>query len=716
MRKSALLTAASTLVLFGLAGCEQGAEEIAIDADDIAGVVTGPNGPEAGVWVIAETDDLPTVYTKIVVTDDAGRYVLPDLPDATYSVWVRGYGLVDSAKVDATPGAQLALTATPAPDAAAAAHYYPALYWWAMLDIPAAGEFPGTGEAGNGIAEEMQTQAHWVGMMKDRCYSCHQLGNEMTRLVPPALGEFETTLDAWTRRIQSGQASANMVNNIGRFGAQRALRHFADWTDAINAGALPADAPPRPTGQERNVVLTLWDWASPTTYLHDEISVDRRDPTLNPNGPIFGSPENSTDFLPILDPVTHTTSELRVPVLDPATPSTVDDPMFADSPYFGAERIWDSQTVVHNPMYDHLNRMWVTARIRDTDNPAFCKEGSDHPSAQLFPLNGSPRQAAVYDPSTEEWSLIDTCFGTHHLVFADDADDTLYFSVGFPNGGPVIGWLNTRQWEETGDAQAAINWSPFILDTNGNGQRDEGYTQPNEPIDPARDARINAFPYATVPSLADGSLWGAHIGVPGGIVRMVLGDNAPASAMAEYFEVPMDAGGVMPRGLDVDKNGVVWVSLQSGHLGSFDRSKCTGPMNGPEATGRHCPEGWTLYPLPGPNFETVTTGGSADSPYYAWVDQFNTFGLGEDVPIAMGNASDALHALVNGEWVTLRVPYPMGFFAKNADGRIDDPDGGWKGRGLWSTFGNRTPFHHETGVGSRPKAVKFQLRPDPLAH
>src|SRR5215510_11362528 len=86
---------------------------VAIDNDDIGGVVTGANGPEAGVWVIAETTDLPTKFAKIVVTDDQGRYVLPDLPKAKYKVWVRGYGLVDSPKVDGEPGQQLNLRAVP---------------------------------------------------------------------------------------------------------------------------------------------------------------------------------------------------------------------------------------------------------------------------------------------------------------------------------------------------------------------------------------------------------------------------------------------------------------------------------------------------------------------------------------------------------------------------------------------------------------------------
>ncbi len=98
-----------------------------------------------------------------------------------------------------------------------------------------------------------------------------------------------------------------------------------------------------------------------------------------------------------------------------------------------------------------------------------------------------------------------------------------------------------------------------------------------------------------------------------------------------------------------------------------------------------------------------------------WVDQHDIFGLGKDVPIATGNKSNSLHAFVDGKFIELRVPYPMGFFAKGLDGRIDDPAAGWKGRGLWSTYGNRTPFHNEGGKGTLPKVVKFQLRPDPLA-
>jgi hypothetical protein len=169
------------------------------------------------------------------------------------------------------------------------------------------------------------------------------------------------------------------------------------------------------------------------------------------------------------------------------------------------------------------------------------------------------------------------------------------------------------------------------------------------------------------------------------------------------------------RGADIDRNGVVWASMGSGHFGSFDRRKCKGPLNGPSATGAHCPEGWAFHAYPGPGFRGFGEN-SVESSYYSWVDQFNTIGLGENVPVATGNLSDGFHALVSGRAVTLRVPYPLGFYAKGLDGRIDDPNAGWKGRGLWATSGDRVPWHMEGGKGTKPLIVHIQVRPDPLAH
>ena len=126
-----LLMSAAALSLAAFSPSLADAQQVG--AKDIGGVVTGPSGPEAGVWVIAETSDLPTKYRKIVVTDDNGRYVIPDLPKANYKVWVRGYGLVDSSPVTAGPGKTLVLTAVIAPNPRAAAQYYPANYWYSLI-------------------------------------------------------------------------------------------------------------------------------------------------------------------------------------------------------------------------------------------------------------------------------------------------------------------------------------------------------------------------------------------------------------------------------------------------------------------------------------------------------------------------------------------------------------------------------------------------------
>jgi hypothetical protein len=684
----------------------QPAASIAIGDNDLGGDVTGPQGPEAGVWVIAETSELPTRFIKIVVTDERGRYLLPELPRATYSVWVRGYGLVDSPKASAVPGRILNLTAVPATRAAAAAEYYPAIYWYAMLKVPDRGEFT-TGAGLGGV----RSQEQWLDIVKtDGCYTCHQLGNKATRTIPKALGTFPSAIAAWERRIQSGQAMMQMVNAIGRLDTQRALALFADWTDRIAAGELPAAVPMRPQGIERNVVITMWDWASPTSYLHDEISSDKRNPTVNAGGLIYGAPEESTDMIPILDPIRHTASETRMPVRDPKTPSSKDNPM-QPSPYWGEEPIWDSQASAHNPMFDERGRVWFTSRVRGPDNPAFCKEGSDHPSARLFPLKQSNRHLSMLDPGTGKFTLISTCFSTHHLQFAEDANHTLWTSAGGPASG-VVGWLNRKTFDETGDEARSQGWTALILDTNGNGKRDD-YVEPGQPLDATKDARIAAAFYGIAVNPTDGTVWGSVLGFPGAIVRLNPGDNPPTTALAEVYEPPLP--GYSPRGMDIDRNGVVWAPLASGHFASFDRRKCKGPLNGPNATGKHCPEGWTLYPFPGPQMSNVTAPGSAEASYYAWVDQHNAFGLGENVPIATGNANESLLALVDGKFVNLRVPYPLGFYAKGMDGRIDDAKTGWKGKGIWTTTGNRTSFHLEGGKGERPKVVHVQLRPDPLA-
>src|SRR5215467_8023240 len=272
-----VLLCASLVMIAGVTAGQQPAAP-AIDADDIGGVVTGAQGPEAGVWVIAETRNLPTRYIKSVVTDDRGRFLLPDLPKAEYDVWVRGYGLVDSPKTKASPGKIVNIKAVAAPDKKAAAQYYPAQYWFALMQMPPKSDFPGTGENGNGISPSIKSQGEWIRSVvnTDGCTGCHQLGNKATREISPALGSFTSSAEAWDRRIQSGQAGGGMSARLTQVGRARALAMWADWSDRIAKGELPSSAPPRPTGKERNVVVTMWDWADAKSYLHDEIASDKR--------------------------------------------------------------------------------------------------------------------------------------------------------------------------------------------------------------------------------------------------------------------------------------------------------------------------------------------------------------------------------------------------------------------------------------------------------
>ncbi len=713
--------AAAVLAAFAAAApvrAQQPPAAVTIDADDIGGVVTGPSGPEAGVWVIAETNDLGTKFAKIVVTDDQGRYLIPDLPKANYTIWVRGYGLVDSPKTQSAPGKLVNLTATPAPNEAAAAEYYPGMYWYSMLEIPGKDQFPGTGAKGNGIPEFVKTQNAWIDTVKNACQSCHALGSYGIRHLSDKLGTFKNSTEAWERRIQSGQAMANMALAINRLGPAKGLSLYGDWTDRIAKGELPSSKPERPKGIERNVVVSIWDWSTSKIYLHDAVSSDKRNPRLNANGLIYGSPEEASDFVPVLDPVKYTATMIKHPYLDPATPSQKEATM-GPSVYWGDEPIWDGHTSIHNPMMDEKGRVWFTAKLRPDENPAYCKQGSDHPSAKVAPLATSPRQLSMYDPKTQKWSMINTCFSTHHLYFGHDANNTLWLSQGGPASG-VVGWLNTKLYEQTGDDVKAQGWTPIIVDTNGNGKRD-AFVEANQPLDPSKDKRVMAAFYGIQPSPVDDTVWGQSMDVgfsridqPGYIIHLIPGSNASETALAELFLPPDEGYG--SRGIDLTTDGVVWTVLSSGHMASFDRKKCTKPINGPEAlSGKLCPEGWTLYKFPGPQFKGVTDKGSAEHAYYIWVDRYNTLGLGENVPIASTNGGESLTAIVDGKFVTLRVPYPMGFFTKNADGRIDDPNGGWKGKGLWTTSGTRTNFHGEGGVKAQPKVFKLQMRPNPLA-
>jgi len=714
-----ILAVGTLLVTFGLSLKAQVAENY------VHGIVESAQGREAGVWVIAETSELQTPFIKIVVTDDEGRFLLPELPNANYEIWVRGYGLIDSMPITASPGDEITLTATVARTSQEAAEIYPANYWYSLLEVPDKGQFPGTGPDGNGISPDLHSQQQWIDVMKQGCQLCHQLGNKLTRGISHMRDmNFDSTLAAWDHRIQAGIRGGFMTRTMDRFGREKGLEMYGDWTDRIATGEVPA-APERPRGLERNVVITLWDWGNETAYIHDEITTDKRNPTINANGPVYGV-DGGHGGLVEVDPGNNSARFITIPVKqNPDNPALT---RFAQrfpvpSLFYGNEALWTAPADPHNPMMDNKGRVWMTSKVRGNIAPAWCHEESSNKFAQYFPNIRGGRQASFYDPRTERFALIDTCFGTHHLQFAEDDDHTLYFS----GGGQVVGWINTKVYDETSNDEASQGWCALVLDTNGDGKITKPWNQPvnqggdnqNIGVDQTLDTRINVGSYGIVANPIDNSIWGSATRFPGRIWRLDPGTNPPETCVTEMYEVPLvnsEYEGYGPRGIDADRNGLIWTALSgSSHLASFDRSKCN-VLKGPEtASGQQCKEGWTLYEVPGPNMKGTDV--RADFHYYNWVDQFNTLGLGENIPIANGSGSDSLQALLpeTGEWVFLRVPYPLGFYSRGLDGRIDDINAGWKGRGVWANYGTNFNWHTEGGKGTTSKMVHFQIRPNPLA-
>jgi len=268
-----------------------------------------------------------------------------------------------------------------------------------------------------------------------------------------------------------------------------------------------------------------------------------------------------------------------------------------------------------------------------------------------------------------------------------------------------------------------MGWCPAVIDYNGDGKAG-AYTKPDEPVDPKLDMAVDGGEgYGIGFNPLDDSIWYAGLtAVPGRLVRMVIGSNPPATCKTEVYEPPFDnpkrpgVEAFTTLGLGIDTNGLVWAALAgSNDLASFDRRKCKEPLSGPTATGQECPEGWTLYSVPGPKFKGTNI--LADSFYHNWVDRYGALGLGKNVPIINGTGSDSLIAFVpeTKKFVTMRVPYPLDFYTRNMDGRIDDPNAGWKGRGIWSGNEERVIWHLEGGRGNKTSIAHFQIRPDPLA-
>ena len=661
--------------------------------DFISGNIENEDGSaEAGVWVIAQTRDLPTEYRKVVVTDEAGRFLLPEMPAAQYEVWVRGYGLTDSAKFKATPGDEIDITVASAKNAIEAAKIYPASYWLSMLEAPPAAKLA--------VAEYPYTsQSAWLSQFKLSCILCHQIGNAATRLSDRSVFDYGLQKAGGMNLMSKEVNRELLLDSLGAFAAR------------IATGETPELVPSRPAGIERNFVITQWNWGENYTWAHDMVSTDKRNPHLYPNKPVYGG-DIGNDHILVLDPINHTANQIKLPPGKNAQ-------RWCEQTYkpLGSEEIITSVAArglgcpepgiislhkpgyvnpvnPHNPMMDDTGKVWLTMQIRrewGEDLPEFCQKSA------VIANNYHHRQLGYYDTYTGEIVPVDTCYGTHHLQFDDNG---VLWTSGDAN---VVGWLDTKQLDinDPASLEVAMGWSEGKIDTDGDG---------------AGDKTIVGFRYGVIPNPSDGKVWW---GMPAGVYFSKPGEQGyilnydPLTDKHEAYIPPFPGNG--PRGIDVDTNGLIWTALGgSGHLARFDRSLCKQTWG----SGNQCPEGWRLWKTPGPQFKSeqiVAGGGSNDMHYYIWVDRFDALGMGIDTVIINGTSSDSLIAFSpkTEAFTVIRIPYPLTTYTRGVDGRIDNTELGWKGKGLWFTNGQSPIFHSEIPVSY---AGKVQLRPHPLAH
>ena len=649
----------------------QGVQDVPVDANSISGVVRNGGEPEAGVWVIAETKSLPTLFRRTVVTDDQGRFLVPDLPQGDYEVWVRGYGLRDSERVKASRGQRLELQAISAGSPQEAAKLYPSNYWFSLYEPPAKEKLPPV----------FTSREEWLGEMRVNCFLCHQIGSPATRrLTRPA---------QWQRAW--GEPSNHMNRAAQVLGFDILAESLAAWASRIEAGALPP-APPRPSGIERNVVVTSWEFAEAPENVHDEIATDKRNPTLYPYGKIWGI--GGARNLWALDPKTHRVHKYPLP----------------------------TGSGGHNPMLDERGGLWLTARTRQAAQAGATHDqgglqAADQPWAPDVILSNialtleerkrlagelyteGVNQLVYFDTKTEQFTPIDTIYATHHLQF--DQQGRLWTSSLQAN---VLGMFITKEFDpnRAGETESVAQRAWVEVDPN------------------TKQAVTGGGGYGIMVNPVDGTVWRAHPAIIGGSAYSGYQDRPghPAAAggvttdrdgnkltkfdpkTMQFTHYPLPPPAVGPKGIDATTDGMIWFATASGHLGRFNPKT----------------EKFTYWDTPGPKLQGMlaTETGSSDYHYYLWVDQFDTFGMGKDMVIACGTGSDSLIIFnpKTEQFTTIRMPYPMVFYSRGLDGRIDDPKAGWKGRGLWANYSSIPIRHHEDG---KNYINQFQYRPDPLA-
>jgi streptogramin lyase len=493
-----------------------------------------------------------------------------------------------------------------------------------------------------------------------------------------------TTAKDWDAMFLRAKSMHQELNGLGRDVVEKML---ADWGSRIAAGEVPP-APPRPTGIERNVVISQWDWGFPESFVHDLISTDKRNPTLYPNGKVYGVDRTGGGRLLILDPVKNAVSWLQVEPRDKSHGYSLTKDYYhgqeEEQAYVGEDKEWMASP--HNPMFDSKGRLWMTVQIRAGGHdyyPAWAKNTivTDNPADvdaayNLVSKNGNNMQLGYFDTKTNKFVTVDTGYNTHHLQL--DWQDRVWTD----GGGSAAGELDTRKLDLTS------------LDTIK--ATEAGAQKTFVRVDPETKKMIPGTGYGEAVSPVDGTVWYSSP-VAGGPANKLYMVDPKTDKITDY---PLPPPGRFPHGIDFSSDGNVWVSLGSGQLGRLNRK-----------TGE-----WKFWDTPGLKFKgTGKETGSTDFPYYLWVDQFNVSGLGKDTVFETGTTSDAQFVFdpKKETFVVFHVPYPMPYYARGLDGRIDDPNAGWKGRGLWMTYSSYLPRFTENRSGT---VNHMQIRPNPLAN
>ena len=631
-----------------------------VDKSSIGGVVVNSAGakPEAGVWVIAETK-LHVPFRRIVVTDDQGRFLVPDLPDALYEIWVRGYGLKDSEHVKAARGELIKIEVASASTPQEAARIYPASYWMSLVALPPR----------DAIARKFEGMDHWDAEFRGGCNQCHQLGMVATRR--------HTNAEDWDGIFQRNVGMSAAADRLGRTLIEKTL---ADWATRIQSGEVP-QAPPRPAGIERNFVITQWDWGAPESFIHDVISTDKRNPTLYPYGRVYGADRTGGGRLWVLDPTENTVNMVQI---QPRTMKNYNPKL---DYYHDRETSGEWMASPHNPMLDEQGRVWMTEPIHGylpEDYPKWAKRTiateANSPEEinlayQLLLTKRHSMQLGFFDTKTQKFVGVDTPYTTHHLQF--DNEGRLW--TNNPGDVVALGMLDTKLLDpknpEQTEAAAQKAWMRVDMDTK---------------------KTVPGSGYAVAVDPLDGTIWESDPATGGPQNKLYMFDPRTR----KFKDYPLALPGRLPHGIDFSTDGMVWFSAGSGHLGRFD------PRT----------EKFAYWELPGPKFKGAgKETGSTEYPYFLWVDQFDALGMGQNTVIVTGTTSDSMLIFdpKKESFSVVRVPYPIPFYTRGLDGRIDDTSAGWKGRGLWATYSSYMPKFTETRIGS---VDHIQLRPNPLAN